>query len=108
MNTTQLMLILHSLQDGEITCSRARECIEAVQHGSFTPDWLPKSEAYFGDDESPIEIVKAMRSKWNLVQVCSYIGSKLMTEPAMFERHAVVVYVRKLRMDPKLQKYFPS
>jgi hypothetical protein len=52
--------ILYALQAGEITCSRAKECLEAVEAGTFTLDWLPKAEAYFGD-ELPIDVCKRLQ-----------------------------------------------
>jgi hypothetical protein len=45
---------------------------------------------------------------WNQVQVCTWIGNQLMTQPPMFERNAVCKFVRSLGRNEKLAKYFPA
>lgn len=45
---------------------------------------------------------------WNQVQVCTWIGNQLMTQPSMFERNAVCKFVRSLGRNEKLAKYFPA
>lgn len=43
--TNQLRNIIASVQDGEITVSRALECIAALEAGNYTDDWLPPAAA---------------------------------------------------------------
>jgi len=58
-----LLHILAAVQEGECTKRRALECVEAALAGTFTDDWLPAPEGYFGEDEVPIEVVKALRAQ---------------------------------------------
>ena len=60
MPESYLTMILQSVQDGEITVSRARECIEAG--GNFKPHWLPAPVGYFGD-ELPIDVCKRLKAQ---------------------------------------------
>lgn len=68
--TKQLRDIIASVQDGEITVSRALECIEALEAGTYTDDWLPPSQGYFGEDEIPIEVVKQLRAEIEKPKQC--------------------------------------
>lgn len=43
---------------------------------------------------------------WNQVQVCTWIGNQLMTQPSMFERNAVCKFVRSLGRNEKLASIF--
>lgn len=63
---SHLTMILRSLQDGEITVSRAKECIEAGDN--FQPDWLPPSVCYFGE-ELPIDVCKRLKAQLELTNV---------------------------------------
>lgn len=58
LDVRNMQHICQALQDGEITVSRAMECIEAVEAQTYTDDWLPQFHAFFGD-ELPIDAVKA-------------------------------------------------
>lgn len=45
---------------------------------------------------------------WNSIQIASWIGSKLMHEPSMFERATVCKFVRSLGRHPTLLKHSPK
>ena len=46
--------------------------------------------------------------EWNSIQIASWIGSKLMHEPPMFERATVCKFVRSLGRHPTLLKHSPK
>lgn len=62
-NHEELISILTSLQDGNITVARAAECIDASIAGAFRPDWLPT-------DRSDSHTVQVASDKTEYVQVC--------------------------------------
>ena len=62
LDVRNMRQICQALQDGEITVSRAMECIEAVEAQTYTDDWLPQFQAFFGD-ELPIDAVKAAQDR---------------------------------------------
>jgi len=43
--------------------------------------------------------------EWNLVQICTWIGNQLMTQPSMFDRTEVCKYVRSLGRNEVLKKH---
>lgn len=55
--------ILRTLQEGEISTSRAMECLAGVAAGTFTYDWLPPVTAVFGMDDIPADVVRALRAE---------------------------------------------
>lgn len=55
--------ILRTLQEGEISVSRAVECLEAVEAGTFNEaTWLPPVSCVFGEDDIPADVVRRLRS----------------------------------------------
>lgn len=47
-------------------------------------------------------------SQWNQVQICTWIGNQLMTQPSMFERKEVCRYVRSLGRSEILAKHLSA
>lgn len=45
-------------------------------------------------------------AQWDQVQVCTWIGNQLMTQPSMFERNEVCKFVRSLGRNEKLAAHF--
>jgi hypothetical protein len=55
--------VLRALQDGEITCGKAAECLAELAHGA-TEVRIPESQGdTFGEDELPGEVVRALRAE---------------------------------------------
>lgn len=62
LDTRNMRHVCQALQDGEITVSRAMECIEGIEAQTYTDDWLPKFQAFFGE-ELPIDAVKSAQNR---------------------------------------------
>lgn len=59
--------------------------------------------AELAKENKPVDI-DLRKDRWNQLQICTWIGNKLMSQPAMFERHEVCRFVRNLGRSEVLAK----
>ena len=100
------------------TNKKLREALQAISHIDDTTNHSVDASAALDQIGQIARQALALRpeqvpmtcepGEWNSIQIASWIGSKLMHEPPMFERATVCKFVRSLGRHPTLLKHSPK
>lgn len=92
MDYESARVVLAAVQDFDISISRAIECLEGIEAGTYTDDWLPERKDLFGLDDIPVDLYVAQQAEINRLRTIEDAAKNLVAVKGRY--HSEQAYQR--------------